>query len=126
MNIGFILISMIFMHIIADFVLQGIMAELKQKKTYEPYGEFYGNDWMGALFMHSFMWSFMVMLPWAYVMEFNIGLSFMVILFVNTAVHAIIDHAKCNMFKINLITDQSLHVFQIIITNWMLMGVCIC
>lgn len=123
MNAPFILIVMVLMHITADFVLQGIMADLKQKKVCASYGPEYAHDWAIVLFMHSFMWAFMIMLPWAYMVGFNIDSIFVTVLFLNTMAHMVIDHAKCNMLKINMTMDQCLHIFQIIITMQVFMAV---
>ena len=57
-----ILFSMLFLHLIADYNLQGVLAQFKQKKWWkENYPDAtYKNDWMIALVEHSFMWSFLV------------------------------------------------------------------
>lgn len=72
----FTLISMIFCHIVDDYYLQGWLASAKQKEYWrkqENYSEKYKNDYIAALFMHSFSWGFMIMLPIAYSMNFNIN-----------------------------------------------------
>ena len=114
----FALLLMIFCHIADDYYLQGILANLKQKKWWEDNApdELYKRDWIIALILHSFSWSFSIMFPIALYLCFEVGLVFLVVLLVNTAIHAIIDHLKANLFKINLITDQSIHVFQIFVT----------
>ena len=35
---------------------------------------------------------------------------------INTAIHFVVDDLKANRFKINLITDQSIHFIQIVLT----------
>lgn len=56
MNDLFILIFMIFCHIIDDYFLQGILASMKQKVWWkENYPDkIYSKDYLMALFMHSF------------------------------------------------------------------------
>ena len=52
-----ILFSMLFLHLIADYNLQGILAQFKQKKWWKenyPQAQ-YKNDQMIALAEHSFM-----------------------------------------------------------------------
>ena len=118
MNI-FILICMLFMHIVDDYYLQGILASMKQKawwKKQESYKDLYKYDYIVALIMHSFSWAFMVMMPIAFVMSFTITVGFIVALLINTIVHCIVDNLKANKMKINLVTDQSIHVGQIIVT----------
>ena len=60
-----LLILMMFAHIIDDFGLQGIMASMKQKSYWEKTNsdDMYKYDYIAALIMHAFSWSFMIMLP---------------------------------------------------------------
>ncbi len=110
---------MIFMHIIDDYKLQGILASMKQKKWWEEqkeYKELYKYDYIAALITHSFSWAFMIMLPIAFVNNFKIGITFLITFILNMIIHAIVDDLKANKFKINLIQDQMIHLIQIIIT----------
>ena len=115
MNKDIILFSMIFLHIVDDFCLQGIMASMKQKSWWQkdPVGSQpkYKHDYIAALFAHSFSWSFMIMLP---VMLW--GQWEWPILLANMFTHAAIDDAKANKMQINLIQDQTFHVIQILMT----------
>lgn len=118
MNI-FILICMLFAHIVDDYYLQGILASMKQKawwKKQESYKDLYKYDYIVALIMHSFSWAFMVMMPIAFVMSFTITIWFVAALLINTVIHCIVDNLKANKMKINLVADQSIHVGQIIVT----------
>lgn len=115
----FILLSMLFMHIVDDYYLQGILASMKQKawwKKQESYKDLYKYDYVVALIMHSFSWAFMVMMPIAFTMSFSITAGFAIVLAVNAIVHCIVDNLKANKGKINLIADQSIHVTQIVAT----------
>ena len=118
MNGLFVLLSMMFCHIVDDYYLQGKLALFKQRSWWEEKApdEMYKYDYIVGLIIHSFSWAFMVMMPVAVSQEFQIGSIFMVILIINTVVHAIVDDLKANKRKINLITDQLVHVCQIIIT----------
>lgn len=52
-----ILLSMLFLYLIADYNLQGVLAQFKQKKWWEenyPQKQ-YKNDWIIAFVEHSFM-----------------------------------------------------------------------
>ena len=116
---SFILFTMIFAHIVDDYYLQGILASLKQKSWWEnqkSYKPMYKYDYIVALIMHAFSWSFMVSLPILY-LGFTEWISIAIIL--NTIIHGIVDDLKANKRKINLIVDQSIHIVQIIIT-WIL------
>lgn len=113
----FILLAMLFCHVIDDFYLQGILASMKQKiwwRKQEQYKEKYKYDYIIALIIHSFSWVFMIMLPIAIYLKFNLGWLYLAYP-INLAIHAIIDDLKANKLKINLIVDQSIHILQIII-----------
>lgn len=115
----FILFTMIFAHIVDDYYLQRILASLKQKSWWEKqenYKPLYKYDYIVALIMHAFSWSFMISLPILY-LGFTKWIAVAIIL--NTIIHAIVDDLKANKGKINLIIDQSIHIVQIIIT-WIL------
>lgn len=116
----FILLAMIFLHIIDDYRLQGILASMKQKKWWreqKDYKDLYKHDYIIALVEHSFSWSFMIMLPIALALEFSLS-WWLVAYIANMCIHAFIDDLKANKFKINLITDQLIHLAQII-TTWL-------
>ena len=115
-----ILLSMIFCHIVDDYYLQGWLASAKQKdwwKTNAPL-PLYKFDYLMALFMHSFSWTFSVMLvPTICVIIF--GGKWNLYLFIcNFLIHMYVDNLKANKKKINLIVDQVIHLAQIIFTWW--------
>lgn len=118
MNGLFILLSMMFCHIVDDYYLQGKLALFKQKSWWQENApdQLYKYDYIVGLIMHSFSWAFMVMLPVAVSQEFQIDAVFMIMFITNTIVHAIVDDLKANKRKINLVTDQSIHIGQIIVT----------
>lgn len=113
-----ILIGMIFLHIVDDYYLQGILASMKQKDWWikNAPDEKYKYDYIMALFMHSFSWTVSVtLIPVVYSLIF--GGNFYPILFIaNLLIHMYIDNLKANKKKINLIQDQSIHLLQIIWT----------
>ena len=122
MNIWFVLLLMIFLHIVDDYKLQaGVLNNLKQKKVWEENApdELYKHDYIWALIMHSFSWSFMIMLPFAYILNFNLNIPFIITFVLNLITHAIIDDLKANRHAINLIQDQIFHIIQIIFTWWL-------
>lgn len=118
MSIPFVLLLMLFMHIVDDYYLQGWLASAKQKKWWEDNApqKLYRHDYIMALVMHSFSWAFMVMLPIAIQRQFAVTWVYAVALLVNATVHAITDNLKANKLKINLIQDQIVHILQIFIT----------
>ena len=112
------LLFMIFLHICDDYYLQGWLASAKQKSWWEvnaPH-EKYKRDYIIALFMHSFSWSFMVMLPILYYCDFKVNSMYLSLLLLNLMVHMMTDHTKANLKKINLVQDQLIHLGQIIVT----------
>lgn len=117
----FVLLAMIFLHIIDDYKLQGILASMKQKKWWEEQKEYknlYKCDYIPALIEHSFSWTFMIMLPIAIMLRFNI--DWWVIAYIaNMIIHAFVDDLKANKFKINLVVDQTIHIIQIVVT-WLI------
>ena len=111
-----ILLTMIFLHIVDDYYLQGILAQMKQKKFWEDTApdELYKYDYIWALIMHSFSWTFMIMLP--LMITGGVGPLFYTIFVFNIIMHAWTDHRKANLHQINLWHDQLIHMAQIVAT----------
>lgn len=119
-----LILSMIFLHIIDDFVLQrlGNLAAFKQKQWWtsqKEYKPLYKYDYIVGLLVHSFSWAFMIMLPIAAKLDFNVSWAFIFTLFSNMIIHCVIDDLKANKREINLIDDQAMHLVQIIGTAGM-------
>ena len=117
MKIIFVLLAMVFCHIVDDYYLQGWLASAKQKKWWQDNApdELYKNDYIMALICHAASWSFMIMLPIAIFLSFE--LSWLFVLYpINLVIHAIVDDLKANKRKINLIQDQCIHFAQIVAT----------
>lgn len=114
----FILLLMIFCHIVNDFCLQGWLQNGKQREWWKQNApsELYKYDYIVALIMHSMSWSFMMLLPVAIHYQFDVGVAFTLAFVINAIVHGVVDHYKANVQNINLITDQVIHLLQIIIT----------
>lgn len=114
----FIVLLMIFCHIVDDYYLQGWLASAKQKKYWKENApeRLYKYDYIWALLMHSFSWVFMIMLPIAFINGFDIGVKFLIVFMVNLIIHAFTDDLKANKFKINLWIDQIIHLCQIVLT----------
>lgn len=120
MNIKiFILISMIFCHIVDDYYLQGWLASAKQKSWWikNTPNKLYKNDYLMALFCHSFSWSFMIQLPILIYSFYTHLFIWNILLFIiNVIIHMFVDNLKANKLKINLIQDQIIHFIQIVVT----------
>ena len=118
-----LLLTMIFLHIVDDYYLQGWLASAKQKSWWEKNApdKLYKHDYIMALFMHSFSWTFMIMIvPTIYLLVTsninNVSLEVVMIFIGNLGVHMMTDDAKANKKEINLIQDQINHLVQIIVT----------
>ena len=88
----YILLIMLFIHVIDDFHLQGILANMKQinwwkKEIYKGQRDkfnMYRNDWIPCIIWHAFQWSCMIIIP-CIVNNFNITnkLYFYMVIFIN-------------------------------------------
>lgn len=114
----FTLFCMIAMHIIADYCLQGILADMKQKSWWKENApdKLYNYDWVMALIMHSFVWSFCIMLPIYVAYGYTWNGKMTMFLVVNILSHMYIDNEKANNHSMNLIIDQIFHMNQIMWT----------
>lgn len=120
----YLALAMIFFHILDDYCLQGWLANGKQKEWWEKNApdEMYRHDYLMALFMHAFSWSFIIMIP---IVVYNYGRltpMFYVLFAFNVLVHARVDHMKANEHLINLVQDQTIHLVQILLTALILVG----
>ncbi|MBO5389227.1 MAG: DUF3307 domain-containing protein [Lachnospiraceae bacterium] len=120
-----LLLTMIFLHIVDDFYLQGKLADYKQKSWWKNNypDELYKNDYIIALLIHSFSWSFMITVPMI-VDKYN-TLSQLVIIItvlINMLVHALVDDLKANELKLSLLQDQLIHLMQIVCT-WLVLSI---
>lgn len=116
MNKAFVLLAMIFCHIVDDYYLQGWLASAKQKEWWKENApqRMYRYDYIMALLMHGLSWSFMILLPVAVYSELNVSLAFVLMFILNAFLHCNIDNEKANEKTINLIADQILHLLQIV------------
>jgi len=103
-------------HIIDDFVLQGILAKMKQKKWWEEQPSFeskYRFDFIPALIIHGMSWAIITALPVILLYGRVAAPLLFVSLPINATLHSVIDHAKANLKSINLCHDQFLHLIQL-------------
>lgn len=124
-----ILLAMIFCHVIADYNLQGVLTNMKQKSWWEKNypDEKYSSDYIVALLCHAFSWSFVVHIPILLMMfhteslDYKYTATFFLTIVMNTWLHEIVDTLKANSKILNLWQDQLLHLSQIVIT-WLIYG----
>lgn len=112
-----LLVACLFMHVFDDYVLQGCLANLKQKSWWEKNApdKLYKHDYIVALICHAFSWTVMITLPLIIYTQGNLGWVWLTVP-VNWTIHALVDNWKANIKKINLIVDQSIHLGQILLT----------
>ena len=120
-----ILVLMLLGHLVADYTLQGWLADGKQKSWWrkifggheDAVPDKYKYDYVAALVCHALYWSIFICAP------FFASSWFIVAVSLNTVVHAIVDDLKANRHKINLIQDQLLHLGQILLTFGIMMAI---
>jgi hypothetical protein len=120
----FILIwlAMMFFHVVDDFHLQGVLAQMKQKDWWREHydNSLYKEDYITALQAHAFSWTFMIHIPLFAAMLYwgimpNVWI-FLAIFWGNFIIHAVTDDLKANVKVINLKTDQAIHWAQVLLT----------
>ena len=117
-----LLLLTLLLHFIADFTLQGVLADMKQQQWWNkllrdaiiPCKIRYEHDWICGLICHALYWTLATFSPLLWLTKNLWTISFIVL--GNTAIHVVIDHLKCNRYKINLWQDQLLHLAQILAT----------
>ena len=110
-----VLVLMILGHLLADYPLQGWLAQSKQKSYWENQDKKYKHDYIPALIGHATMWSIIVFAPIMYFSWDKLGFWWL-LLPANIFLHYFIDNEKANKKSINLWQDQLWHLYQIIIT----------
>lgn len=120
MNNGILLLLIIFLHVIADFNMQGHMEEMKKKDFWKRFDKKYQFDYVMPLIGHAFQWAFTIHIPMtvtAIITQKDCLEMYccMAIVF-HTILHAYIDTLRANDKKITLIQDQFYHMLQIILT----------
>ena len=108
---------MLLAHLVADYTLQGWLADGKQRAWWcrnVPGLERtkYRHDYVTALVCHALYWSILVCLPFLHSPRLLVAVA------ANTAVHAVVDDLKANRRALNLTQDQLLHLVQILLTLW--------
>ena len=117
-----VFLLMIAMHVIEDFHLQGRMTDMKQKSWWEEYPPKYSGDYGPVLMLHGMEWSILVSLPLLLITGLNVPGIVLLGIVINGFVHAIVDDLKANRFLINLGTDQSIHILQILLIYLLAVG----
>lgn len=118
-DVLFVQVLMLLGHMVADYTLQGWLAQGKQKEWWEKNApsQLYKNDYKCALLCHSFYWAAVTFLPILLLgMSDAIKASYVGAVAVNTPLHYWVDDLKANKRSISLCTDQLAHLTQIVVT----------
>ena len=113
-----VLVLMILGHLLADYLLQGWLAQAKAKSYWKNAFDKNKKDYIAALIGHSTMWGIITFIPIIYFSWNELGWLWL-ILPANIFIHCLIDNLKTNRNTINLIQDQLLHITQVNVT-WIL------
>ena len=108
------LMLMILCHLLADYPLQGWLAQAKNKSYWENADDKNKHDYIPALVCHCAMWGILVFLPLTFFCD-EFG-WFWLALPINIAIHYVVDNLKANKRAINLWQDQLIHFMQILVT----------
>lgn len=114
------IIKMLFMHCIGDYSLQGEFLSSAKRKSFWINNNDENINYLEhyvILFIHSYIWSFCINMPLFHLLSSN-KIIFSILL--NCIIHMIVDNLKVNKKVISLLTDQLLHLVQIIITYLLL------
>lgn len=112
-----VLLCMIFLHLLDDYKIQGILANLKCRQWWIDNNltqKKYKYDYIIALLEHGFMNAFFIHIP-IYIWYTQNIILITIGIFISTLFHAIIDDYKANDRIINLIQDQLCHIGFIIL-----------
>jgi len=106
---------MLLAHLVADYTLQGWLADGKQKKWWQKcFGggvpPKYSHDYVTALVCHALYWSLIVCLP---LVTVGHG-AYVINALIQGALHCYVDDKKANKMTLNLVEDQIVHAIQII------------
>ena len=129
-SVAICIILMLLLHILADFHLQGKLCDLKREEYWKRTCEKeqvdlyqYRNDYKVAMVAHCIEWTIIVMSAPAIISWLHYEIvhplfwsCFFILMGLNTLFHYQIDDMKANRYKINLLTDQLLHLMQIVLT----------
>ena len=98
------------LHFIADFNLQGMLGDLKQREWWQKnYPDHkYDRDYRVAGTIHAFAWAILTFLPFCQSPWYALAVA------VNAPIHYFIDDAKANKRLLSLYNDQSAHILQIV------------
>lgn len=116
----FLLISMLWCHMVGDWILQpDIMKNGKCKSWWEKNypDKLYKNDYMSILFTHSLLWSITTHIPIIVMYLLNgvdLDNALIGVIMIQMFIHLVIDDTKANEFLISLGTDQTLHILQVV------------
>lgn len=114
-NLILILFLCLVGHCIGDYVLQtDFIAKAKSPKFWKETND--KNGWIPVLIAHSLIWSFCTFVPLLHFYDENFAIWLFIYSFIiNAFIHFFVDWLKC-AGRSNMLIDQCIHLFQILIT----------
>lgn len=119
------ILLMLLLHLIADYTLQGCLANLKQRKWWVDTGKAngmtmqeiakYKHDYKCGMLCHSLYWTLITFFPLIFLSD-HCSWAIAILAVANTAIHYVVDDLKANQGKLTLWEDQGLHLLQIVLT----------
>lgn len=120
-----IILMMLLMHLIADYTIQGCLANLKQRSWWIEEGKKhdmtmqeiakYKHDYKCGLLCHSLYWTLITFSPIVFFSMCSMP-TILTVVIANTAIHYWVDDMKANKRTITLCEDQFYHFVQIVTT----------
>lgn len=117
-----LLILMLLGHLLADYPLQGWLAQAKNKTYWENAPKKNKHDYIPALICHSLMWGIITFIPILLAPFFiTVRYEFISYLLLIAAIpiHCFVDDLKANEKALNLWQDQLIHFAQIL-CSWLI------
>ena len=114
------ILKMLFMHCIGDYSLQGEFLSSAKRKSFWITNSNEKINYLEhyvILFIHAYIWSFCINIPLFHMLSPD---RITISIITNCFIHMIIDNLKANRKAITLLTDQLLHLLQIVITYLLL------
>lgn len=116
-----ILFTMIFLHIVGEFYLQGMLAKMKKKRWWYRHEPEDGGRYnhIAALIIHGYSWSFIVHLPFTGLIVLCDMFDCMAVLSLSllshAVLHALLANDRINHDFLDFADEQACHVAQVFI-----------
>lgn len=129
-----LIMLLLLLHLVADYLLQGCLANLKQASFWQKmfdghdWASFsamfrkYGKDYWAGIVCHAALWTLVTFAPLLFATTCS-DLVAIAVFIPNAVFHGWVDNLKANHpMRLNLIQDQLLHFAQVVVTaaSWLM------